>query len=127
MTVMTANDRRATEKYLADLEREFGENRTLALTARDLGDMDGHRVYADKIAVLYREIREVEFALERDALPPYSDLELKRGEALTTWRSTVRRKHTLAADDEITRTFPEVVAKIDAALHAGEKVTIAAE
>jgi hypothetical protein len=63
MTVMTSSDRRATELYLTDLEREFGDATIVLFTARDLGDMDDYRVYSDKSAALYREITEVEAAL----------------------------------------------------------------
>lgn len=120
MTVMTPRDRKACELYLKNLQSEFKENQTMLWAARDLDDRDTYLACGDKSDSLFREIQGVGMALERGALPPYSDSEIKRGEALKVWRDAVRRKHQQSARAEIERTMPEVVARIDASLNSGE-------
>ena len=53
-----------------------------------------------------------------------SELEQQRANALKALRSGIRLKHSLAADEEINQRLPELEARIDAALAAGEPLEL---
>lgn len=57
-------------------------------------------------------------------MKPYDEFEVKRAQALKAYRTAIRLKHSLRADEEIARTLPAVEAEIDAALLAGEPIAI---
>lgn len=58
------------------------------------------------------------------ALRPYNEFEVARARALKAYRSAIRLKHSLAADEEIARTLPDVEAAINLALTTGEPIAI---
>lgn len=66
---MDAQDRAATEAYLADLEREFRENAEVMRTAKSARWVGRYAQCVEKSRTLYREISEVEFALASGILP----------------------------------------------------------
>jgi hypothetical protein len=49
---------------------------------------------------------------------------VKRAQALKSWRSAIRLKHSLAADEEIARKLPQVEEAIDRALMTGEPLAL---
>jgi hypothetical protein len=58
------------------------------------------------------------------ASKPFDIFEVRRAQALKAWRSAIRLKHSLAADEEIARTLPEVEKAINTALHTGEPLAL---
>lgn len=58
------------------------------------------------------------------AVRQYDEFEVRRAQALKAWRSAIRLKHSLKADDEIAQTLPQVEAAINVALLTGEPLAI---
>lgn len=58
------------------------------------------------------------------AVNQYDEFAAFRARVLKAYRSAIRLKYALLADDEIARTLPEVQASIDAAVLLGEPIAL---
>jgi hypothetical protein len=53
-----------------------------------------------------------------------SELEMEKAKALKTARALIRLKHSLAADEELNDTLPDLALEFDKALQQGELLTL---
>lgn len=58
------------------------------------------------------------------AVKQYDEFESYRARALKVYRSSIRLKHSLAADEEIAQTLPQIQERIDRAILSGEPLAI---
>ena len=59
-------------------------------------------------------------------MQPKSDVEIERAKMVKVFRAMVRLKHSAAADEEIARKLPALVARFDGALTRGEAFELTA-
>lgn len=67
--VMTVDERKATEAFRVDLLDQFKTNTAIMWAAKRLDDEDGYQACVEENRRLYRDLKEVEFALETGTLP----------------------------------------------------------
>lgn len=58
------------------------------------------------------------------AVKQYDEFETARARILKAYRTAIRLKHSLRADEEIAQTLPAIQAAIDAALLNGEELAV---
>ena len=108
---MTTTDPRAR---LAELCTEHQANADARARVTNGSDWSELPALIEQSKAIGDEIKEACEALDSDP----------RERALKAYKTAVRLKHSLAADDEIARTLPEIEAQIDAALAAGKPVMV---